>query len=487
MQFADRDKSGDKIPAECDDARLWLESNESDDSVKVAPLASEVLATTAELISRFLPPFIRDIARVDLALSRISEWKGGPTVEIMIRRPPESRPDHVDNVTRASSDAAGFPLERAAAGHQLWIQLALFEAMRVIDAAVAAARARYDEDLDEPFANVKEMLNSAVDSATVAGRTRLYIIDEPERHLHPALARKAARWLQELSSKHATQVVTATHSPLFLRLAGAVTWNYVDPHGGSVAPREDASRYPHSRVRAVAPEDLDAFSMIAETMGFDRGELFTNVELILFVEGESDREVLRGLFEPELHSAGVAVIPIHGAFGAERKGVVDAELLLRFTTATVGLLLDSLDREDAMRLTVDATYRKAVAARPHWSELREMARVVERAIANERGLVPFSIPTHDVFDLLDQDILKEQFPVFPGHMMAREQHAARNKKPGWKQFYADEYNADLLAKAHLFGQVAAEMRIRRLPLNPALERLREDILNVAQGGMLATT
>ena len=84
-------------------------------------------------------------------------------------------------------------------------------------------------------------------------------------------------------------------------------------------------------------------------MGYDRGELLSSLALILFVEGEADRQVLDELFGAELHRAGVGMIPIHGAARNQQKGVIDAEVLLRFTSTRCALLLDNLYSEE-MRL-----------------------------------------------------------------------------------------------------------------------------------------
>lgn len=43
-------------------------------------------------------------------------------------------------------------------------------------------------------------------------RTRLYLLDEPEQRLHPALARRAARWLASLMGEWGSQCILATHT-----------------------------------------------------------------------------------------------------------------------------------------------------------------------------------------------------------------------------------------------------------------------------------
>lgn len=64
---------------------------------------------------------------------------------------------------------------------------------------------------------------AALDQLSVLRRDRggIYLIDEPERHLHPALERQALTWLKGLGARSGTQVVIATHSPHLLRVNDA--------------------------------------------------------------------------------------------------------------------------------------------------------------------------------------------------------------------------------------------------------------------------
>jgi hypothetical protein len=52
-------------------------------------------------------------------------------------------------------------------------------------------------------------------------RTPLYLLDEPERHLHPALVPPAARWLMDTVRMRRSQAVVITHGVPFLNLHGA--------------------------------------------------------------------------------------------------------------------------------------------------------------------------------------------------------------------------------------------------------------------------
>jgi hypothetical protein len=62
----------------------------------------------------------------------------------------------------------------------------------------------------------------------------------------------------------------------------------------------------------IDPDAMHASDDVARELGFDRGELLTNVRMLLFVEGLSDEVVLKVLYGPDLRRAGALVVPIHG-------------------------------------------------------------------------------------------------------------------------------------------------------------------------------
>lgn len=158
---------------------------------------------------------------------------------------------------------------------------------------------------DEAFrTRVPELVERGLDVAALfGGGVHCYFIDESERHLHPSVARKAARWLREVMTEREAQCVLTTHSVPFLDLGDAGAYNYLWRQGGRIFSLQ------------FDPDSRHAFSLLAEEMGFDRGELLTTVRQLLFVEGRADQIVLEALFGCELRRFGVAVVPFHGVGG----------------------------------------------------------------------------------------------------------------------------------------------------------------------------
>lgn len=304
-------------------------------------------------------------------------------------------------------------------------------------------------------------------SALRRDRGGIYLIDAPERHLHPALERQAMTWLKALGARSGAQVVIATHSPHLLRVNDAsfvrLTRDLESSHDLLV------ELY---RPDPINPAELDALDGFAGEMGFDRGELLTSVEVVLFVEGVSDQILLQTLFGAELHHAGVILVPIQGASRAKRKGLVDGELVMRYTTARLALLLDNVTEETCHRIRDDERERTRLAKEGSTEE-QAMAQTFEAAYRNHRDILPLGLPCRDAFDLLDEDILIKRYPRFPGHASARERHPA---EVPWKDGYSRDYG--IAVGPDLFREVVPAMAERGVTPQ-ALEQVVASVTELA--------
>jgi energy-coupling factor transporter ATP-binding protein EcfA2 len=169
----------------------------------------------------------------------------------------------------------------------------------------------------------------------------LLILDEPERHLHPALQRGAARFVESLARDHGAVVILATHAPTFLRIRDAEIVEVV---------RSTRDRCETRLLDRLAVErDLD----LAARLGFDRGVVADLANAFLLVEGEHDEALLVAWFGEQLETAGIRIIPVHGTqqLGSS---VWALETLVATSGLPVAVLLDATPDAERIRRIVAA-------------------------------------------------------------------------------------------------------------------------------------
>jgi energy-coupling factor transporter ATP-binding protein EcfA2 len=437
--------------------RAWLEHPDAESST-VAPSARALCGLASRLSTALAPPFVSDSHSIDISIEPFPDWdRGGPGLALELSRGSDVR----------------FPVRRAADGYKVWLQLALLESVAILrrysellhsllGEAIASRSSPADAKTTrqwKTYLAAVALLERFTDSTAhapveqfIALRNvghRLYLIDEPEQHLHPRLQRSATRWLSEAGTASGSQCIVVTHSPHYLRIPGDVAFAYLQ--------RIEIKGTPRISIRRLTPQLLSAADDVAADMGFDRGELMNSVSAVVFVEGQADKQFLEALSGAELHHAGVLLVPIHGAVSAQRKGLVDSEIVLSITAAKLAVLLDNLVEAEWRGLQTDPDLCRETARSSKKTELKAMAEILSRAQEVGRIIEPLGIPVPDIFDLLDEDLLRKRFPSFPGHSSAREGwlRANQKQKVNWKSFYLDRYG--IAVEPNLFGSVAAEM------------------------------
>ena len=457
---------------EAPDAMQVLLIEDADDplSVRVDPSFVAYCGIVQMVANEVLPTFVSSRYWVSVEPQLVSQWRESPI--------------HVFMESRA--DARRFALSDAAEGFQLWLQLGLLEGIVAVrrlaawlegqmvsqrkitpfrpdwwtpvcdrlDALREQRQTRRGFEVnpyfrlaaldalelvsthvwagDVPTAAATDLLHRGLDVATLFGGRYCYFIDEPERHLHPSLARDAARWLERVMRERQSQCVLTTHSVPFLDLGEHGAYNYL-------------WRGADGRVfsRQFPLDGLHAFGVIAEDMGFDRGELLTNVRQLLFVEGRSDQEVLEILVGVQLRRLGVAVIPMHGVGRLHR--VVEAEALFRYTSAAIRVLVDNDIAPVVPELRADPEKLEAALRDKKNTELQAVAQLLRTAAKAERDarLEILSIPAPDMLFMLDEDVLAESYPTYPGHAAAtaawEDMRARTGQNIGLKRYCRDHY------------------------------------------------
>lgn len=481
----------------------------------VSPYVGPVLQLVEQAANESLVSFVAEKYRIHLQVNRIDYWDPFPTIEIGVRWIDEPEHFSIDDAAEglklwiqlalmeATSVVSGWPDLVELGSHQpaddegvfghndpevtSWASLV----HRLVDPddEAAAILEEYGEHVPpQPiaeceFANLSEELTGIwaensdsnevrlkseremllahlllrglrlfqprqrPSAAPVAAGPRIYFMDEPERHLNPRLAREAALWLEGFFEERAAQAIIASHSPPFLGLSGAdylYTWRVSK----------------QMNVRAFDVSEITALDHVASEVGFDRGELLSSVSLFLFVEGRADQIVLETLYGSDLRRLGAVVVPVHGVF--KFSGIIEAEVLWRFTAAEAVVLVDNNVANRVREIQFDAEARREARSQRSNTELQQIANLLETAIALERDVTVLSIPTFDMFGVLDEDLLMAKFPDFPGHASAKaawEDNQPKGGKNGMglKAYLRERYRVDLGLET--FEEIATQMAL----------------------------
>jgi energy-coupling factor transporter ATP-binding protein EcfA2 len=219
-----------------------------------------------------------------------------------------------------------------------------------------------------------------------APRHRVYLIDEPEQHLHPALERRAASWLSTAMSQWGAQCVIATHALAFIHIAG------------------DRQVYELSRTgyaATIAPLDpatLTPYTPIARAIGLDRGELLSRYRAFVFLE-HATAAVLEELFGERLDRSHIRLVPIELRQPNE---LPEITILAQLTAAPLAALLVSTAPEEIARLRMASALERTAAARQP-GELGAVAAILELAVRKQRQIEILTLAIPDLRALLGDD------------------------------------------------------------------------------------
>ena len=161
------------------------------------------------------------------------------------------------------------------------------------------------------------------------------LIDEPEAALHVAAERHLLQGLMSLNSREGLgeiPVIVTTHSPLFLNQPD-VSLHHVmrGPDGKAVIRNLEGG--------------VDA-PLITET-GLTRSDVLQLTRSFVIVEGEHDATVLHATIGSDLEKLRARIVPMRGANHV--LSIVDAQILVDMTDATIVVVLDRIRMEAVNR------------------------------------------------------------------------------------------------------------------------------------------
>lgn len=401
-----------------------------------------IAAMIEEEANRAAPSFLQGQGQIGVEVLPVSVW--GPE-------------DRRLRVTLTGRDGERRDLRMVGAGTARWaaaaVQLAcrrLQKARQVItDQAgaviedLAAAREIVEAARAEPLSQTSVRLESA-DAPGV------YIIDEPEAHLHPAAVASVRTWLEELAPT-ATAVLAATHSPMLLDTDSQLTTRVL------VLPRDGGTK-----LRVVEGPMDDRLAEAADELGITKGDLLLMTRLALFVEGPHDVIILTEWFGSELRDAGIRVFPAHGGDNFEelvttKPGLVGSEII------------------DALGIRMAVLSDKS----PDRVEPAVM-RLLREAKQAGREVTAVDLSEGDILFYLDEQVCREVAPDFPGWRAVRDAARAAGRRDRsarkWKKWVSETYRLEL--SLDNIRQLAAECR-RQERISPELAQVIQQLTGLA--------
>jgi len=246
---------------------------------------------------------------------------------------------------------------------------------------------------------------------------RLYILDEPELHLHPEAQEQAARWLATRIDEQTTFLL-ATHALPFLSLpAPEVEYALVSRGVDRLSVAESIT----GDVWGV----LDARA--SEAGVGSRAQLIQLARAFLVVEGAHDEAVIRHFYREQLERARIIVLPIRGAKKA--RTLIETELLAKFDVPLIVLFDDvratalvAQEQPSGGDISVNSLWEML----QNWPHERKRPHIVEFILPDIYCAVP---------DECVRQVVADRGGSFPGWRRVTKQFAADTSGRGFKGFF----------------------------------------------------
>lgn len=239
---------------------------------------------------------------------------------------------------------------------------------RALDVSGALVELSQLSDAQQRLAHLAIGLTAPSLGSRAFGGSSLALLDEPERALHRRAEEHLVNALASAPPGRARHVVCATHSPRFLAHPAARSFHVHRDDQGLVVV--DALDELHDDLEAQAAE-----------LGVGLPDLMQLYRVVVVVEGEHDKSVVEEVLGDELRQASALVLTAGGA--RQLPHALSAQLLLRFTEASVVVLVDNTSSGivDAWsQASLRAAEGEYGAARRLLSPFRDSERVEERLL-----------------------------------------------------------------------------------------------------------
>lgn len=201
--------------------------------------------------------------------------------------------------------------------------------------------------------------------------SRVYIIDEPEQRLHPALARRAARWLASAMDTWHAQAILATHSLAFIDLPGNVNVY-------------ELTRERHeAHLHRIDVADLTPHTQLIRELGLDRGQLLDRVQAFLFTDTDQLATLLQASFASRLRASGIEVHSLDATRSAG--GLAQLALLLELTAIPIAAVFTTLDGDDVQRIRHQSAAARITLAKTD-GPAGTLARLIDLELRHERTI-----------------------------------------------------------------------------------------------------
>lgn len=274
----------------------WLvKDSENEGKFDVNPCAKYACKRLESDANKLAPPLVSREYAIRVVINSPTEWNRRGRISVRL--------------AQKSTPFSEFDLSDAAAGIANWVCFALKKAMR----------------------------------SQGTGSGMIYLVDEPERHLHPLAQEEIARWIME-ESRADTCTIIATHATPFLDLRSEdinlkpedINLRSENVHYVMVMREENGQTV----LEPMSEDVLGALEKHSLDLGLSPVAVMQLTRGWLFVEGEDDRQIFETLFNKELGAARIRVLPFRGARRA--KATVENLELLRPFGLPLCVVLDNV-------------------------------------------------------------------------------------------------------------------------------------------------